>query len=459
MAYKRNVEIFEEAYEKKDAKSVVSYVARDGRRRYIAGNKNPDGGGNMPSGGGMTEVTWQELKDKRDNGELNPGSLYRITDYVTTTSQENTRSAGHQFDIVLLALSEDKLAEEGWAMMHPTDVYDVVCTDGVIIKCYYYTYYGEFAEELVNLVSVDTLLGNVGHPGDYEGIINHETKTITAPIDSTTFLSALDTPDLPYSYFQNSNLSAWKVWYCLDNDTDRFAWADDGSPSIYNEEFGYWFVRDASKDVLNKYAWYNTADDSTVLTDNLEPKIGDICYSVDGILEAGTVSNLRGFGHGVIYRLIDEFNNDCPYDFKNIQYKTKLDSDGYYYSNLGADSWVYTFNVFQDGVCDDATIVGNKLKNDEGAVSGVFSNKIESEISNNSTPSLLFGLNNCIVLTCVTSDGYFGFNQNLLKSCDDLKLNANFVCSCIFLGCSSKLIVDDAEQSIYINNKKVLTEE
>lgn len=31
MAYKRNVEIFEEAYEKKDAKSVVSYVARDGR--------------------------------------------------------------------------------------------------------------------------------------------------------------------------------------------------------------------------------------------------------------------------------------------------------------------------------------------------------------------------------------------------------------------------------------------
>lgn len=27
------------------------------------------------------------------------------------------------------------------------------------------------------------------------------------------------------TYFANSNLAAWKVKYCLDNDTNRFAWA------------------------------------------------------------------------------------------------------------------------------------------------------------------------------------------------------------------------------------------
>ena len=53
-------------------------------------------------------------------------------------------------------------------------------------------------------------------------------------------------------YFANSNLDAWKLWYSLDNDTERFAWAD---------------------------------------TEN---------------------------GKGVIYRMIDEWNNDVPYDFKNI---------------------------------------------------------------------------------------------------------------------------------------------
>ena len=64
-------------------------------------------------------------------------------------------------------------------------------------------------------------------------------------------------------YFDDSNLSAWKIWYCLDNDTTRFAWADSTN------------------------------------------------------------------GKGVIYRMIDEFNNDIPYDFKNIQFKHPKDTTTY----------------------------------------------------------------------------------------------------------------------------------
>lgn len=67
------------------------------------------------------------------------------------------------------------------------------------------------------------------------------------------------------TYFVNSKLEAWQVWYCLDNDTNRFAWADD---------------------------------------------------SVNG--------------KGVVYRLIDEFNNDCPYDFKGITMKAYGDTDNVY---------------------------------------------------------------------------------------------------------------------------------
>lgn len=63
--------------------------------------------------------------------------------------------------------------------------------------------------------------------------------------------------------FTNSNLVAWQLWYCLDNDTNRFAWAD------------------------------------------------------------------TQFGKGVIYRMIDEFGNDCPYDFKNIQFtRTACEVEG-----------------------------------------------------------------------------------------------------------------------------------
>ena len=75
--------------------------------------------------------------------------------------------------------------------------------------------------------------------------------------DSTSVLNenayaALHSGD---TYFANSKLNAWKLKYCLDNDTARFDWAD---------------------------------------TTN---------------------------GKGVIYQMVDEFDNDLPYDFKNIQFK------------------------------------------------------------------------------------------------------------------------------------------
>ena len=137
------------------------------------------------SGGGiaqtMTETTYADLKSMRDNGTLTPGMWYRITDYVCTTTQSNTISAGNKFDVIVLATGTNSLSEQARA-------------------------------------------------------INH------TPQEGET------------DYFANSNLSAWQLWYCLDNDTTRFTWADATN------------------------------------------------------------------GKGVIYRMIDEWGNECGYDFKNIMY-------------------------------------------------------------------------------------------------------------------------------------------
>jgi hypothetical protein len=52
----------------------------------------------------MFYVTYNELVELRDNGELVSGAQYRITDYVTTTSQPNTRSASTlHFDVIVTA--------------------------------------------------------------------------------------------------------------------------------------------------------------------------------------------------------------------------------------------------------------------------------------------------------------------------------------------------------------------
>ena len=247
----------------------------------------------------LTKITWADLKAKRDAGELIPGVQYRIIDYQCTTTQDKTESAGHQFDIIVIADSENKLNEVARAIRHDGD-----------------------------------------------------------------------------TYFSNCNLAAWKIWYCLDNDTSRFAWADATN------------------------------------------------------------------GKGVIYRMIDEYNNDCPYDFKNIQFKRykitaakSSDLVGTYLgvednSNIGISidsndsKMFYTFSYlgelddltdYSGEVLQDASIVGNTLKPDVGSPYGVYNNSIKQFYDNNITSEeTIQGLNSIVFLTLIVNgDGeYYGCHSN-----------------------------------------------
>ena len=154
--------------------------------------------------GSLESITYAGLKTLRDEGKLVPSRYYRITDFVTTVANNSgARSAGHPFDLIVLAIAPNVLQE----------------------KCY-----------------------AIQHEGD--------------------------------EYFKDCKLAAWEVWYCLDNDTTKYAWAD---------------------------------------TTN---------------------------GKGVIYRMIDEWQNDCPYDFKNVQFKR------YYTSGLrnGEEAIAQGYFAFDDNI-------------------------------------------------------------------------------------------------------------
>ena len=209
-------------------------------------------------------LTYAELKSLRDNEILESGWYYRITDFVTTTTQFGTRSAEHPFDVVVLALNESNLAENAYAVPSKRD---------------------------------------------------------------------------KNGYFKNSKLSAWKLWYCLDNDTNRFVWAD---------------------------------------TEN---------------------------GKGVIYRMIDEFGNDCPYDFKNIQYRHSSDAEP------GVVYWYYTFNFDTR----DASLHNEQYNN-------CYNNTINSYYNYNGRHTIqqlndiYFVLNS---LNGYTHNNYFGNN------CHDMRFGSN----------------------------------
>ena len=191
----------------------------------------------------LEETTYSALKSKRDSGQLVQGQWYRITDYTCTTTQENTQSAGHQFDIIVRADDVNVLNENAYAAKHSGDTY---------------------------------------------------------------FTNA------------SAKLNAWELKYSLDNDTTKYYWAD---------------------------------------TTN---------------------------GKGVIYYMKDEWNNECPYDFKNIQFKrykitasTKCpDLVGLYAIDGATDVtvdtattyWSYTFCMYdlnENAPCDVSTYQ-DKYYSDEG---------------------------------------------------------------------------------------------
>ena len=113
-------------------------------------------------------------------------------------------------------------------------------------------------------------------------------------------------------YFANSDLSAWKIWYCLDNDTNRFAWADSTN------------------------------------------------------------------GKGVIYRMIDDLNNDVPYDFKNIQFYRQWDSNKSLWSTIPQSKTgvpCYTFSSDGDSSTVEFTDMSLSISNN------VYSNIIKKYIN------------------------------------------------------------------------------
>ena len=95
----------------------IEKVSVNGQVYELAGN----GGGSSV----MTNVTYAELKSLRDASNLIPGNKYRITDYETKTDPEESgfRSAGHNFDIVLTAITTSLFEKRGYAMKREGDDY------------------------------------------------------------------------------------------------------------------------------------------------------------------------------------------------------------------------------------------------------------------------------------------------------------------------------------------------
>ena len=350
------------------------------------------------------ETTYSNLKSLRDNNQLIPGALYRITDYVTTTAQENTRSAGHQFDIIVQAISESVLSEDARAINHKYEnKFTSVIYAGVTYP-YVDSKYITFSDNVRLLVHrffegvSDQYWVNDKHLENcLVGVTDSEYEEVGDEL-VTTIYDSDDIDDntctIEYSdYFSSCNLAAWKLKYCLDNDENRFAWAKNLylSPISHNKCISLkddydgtsLYVRQSQLDNENGCAWclddqgvdltikeYNEQgieiieQNIVIYTPSEDVYIGQ-SFTING--DHRIVIDFSEQGKGVIYQMIDEYNNNCPYDFKNVQTNVKnLCVNSKYVSwceEVGTTSNTNSdfYYTFSDKNGDDASLFSNKV--------------------------------------------------------------------------------------------------
>jgi hypothetical protein len=145
------------------------------------------------------------------------------------------------------------------------------------------------------------------------------------------------------------------------------------------------------------------------VTEKETPDNGDIAYlyypeygeAIDIGAYVERVELQTAEGKGVIYRMVDEHHNECPYDFKNILYSFKL-TNGIFDNENGVHTLVYTFDCYnEDGSHSDYSenCNGNYMPYTKGLAGNIFLNVMGNNCANNifgsNCSNNIFG-NNCI---------------------------------------------------------------
>lgn len=264
-----------------------------------------------PTASTMTPILWADLVELRDNKELVSGTFYRITDYNFITTKLGVQSGNHQFDIVLLAISESMLSESGYACKHEGDTYfEREITEGGIE--WLYTLYVDdladsYGDEPMNhqddLHSSDEFCdaGYMEDP-DTGDVVPVLYKTDTGQYD-------IDDPDYDDAYFYVGTYDLdgddYDMWAKYEYDADNDEW-------VFMQQYALTplVVEDGELTV-------SPVPETKIVPVNMNAWQLKYCLDNDKELFDWAETN----GKGVIYWLKDEFGNEAPYDFKNATFR------------------------------------------------------------------------------------------------------------------------------------------
>lgn len=246
---------------------------------FSNGKWEPLGNEGGSAGGGMMEVTTQELRDLRDNSQLIPGTYYRITDYSCIanggTLLDGWASTDYQFDIIVLALDVNHISTTAYATHHDGDTH--------------------FQNSDLSKWKLEYTLDGEKLGPEYTSLIPR-TPYLRARVDVTFPDTNISMPEnlvvIPTSEYDEGEYHYWQ----------------------FNIFVGSLRIHD-SQNLATLETNYFTGDWEPITAE----EVGQVFKRFMGLPEEAGFDLTVNTQCAFVTRMVDEFGNDFPYDFKNLQ--------------------------------------------------------------------------------------------------------------------------------------------
>ena len=348
------------------------------------------------------QLKYNDLKVLRDSSQLIPGQTYIITDYVTTTTTTNTRSAGNLFNVIVRADDKNHLNENCSFAHSDRD------TDGYFAESKIEVWQGKYCLDNDNtrFAWADTENGkgviywlkdeyNNEAPYDFKNIIFDFVKSFGYSQWGGNWTFVRDTSLDTEGYYgwrtvDDSNPSAWSNTYCFTNTEDVTT-----SSTLYSDTNGSTisYGGQITSVSMNEFSSY-TFDYTVSLVNHDSSLVGhsQMCfnnsireYRINGVLQ---LNRLVFYGAGFGNEL-KAYNNTFGNDCHDSTFSNDCNSN-----TFGNDCHNNTFgcccrnNTFGNRCCNNIfdhyyefNIFGNDCSSNtfkDGCYSNVFSNDCDS---------------------------------------------------------------------------------
>lgn len=384
-------------------------------------NESLLGEGNIEIGS-YENITYEELYALKAQGKLVPDRLYCITNFhLLPNERSGLKETTNQYDLIVTATSNDTISNRAFAKYHENDTYFSNCN---LAK---WQIWYDFEANSVNAQKL---------------VINISNSLIPAASEINIPVYVLENGDKVLCnnvymasgyHYSCPSLINQNTYYCVNQNElniGDIVYSTDGDPiAIVDITKGYAFGPWYSSGSYKRY-YYSI---------NSIPQVGDsiaiVYFYGDEFMNVSgfnTIDDVQ-YSTGWIYRMIDEYENDVPYDFKTLTTYNRQKNAYYYtfgfesdvdmsltgscYRNIivgtGWDSYINRGNVFGAGSFDNF-VVGQR-----NVITGSW-NRIESgddNIINGDQNSLCTNAYNIKVT---------GYDNTFNPGCTEITISGNY---------------------------------